>query len=141
MAANGDDYNVYVPLMIAAERSGRQGGRAPACASAAKALWNSNSPLVPEDVRARILLASNLAWFGKIDEAVQALQIAVALRPNDSNILYNAACTYGILQKKQEALNLLKKLDAMGHLNKGYARQDSDLDCLHGDPDFEALVG
>jgi hypothetical protein len=28
----------------------------------------------------------------------------------------------------------------MGHLNKSYARQDSDLDCLHGDPEFESLL-
>jgi len=25
-------------------------------------------------------------------------------------------------------------------LNKGYTRQDSDFECLHGDPEFEALL-
>ena len=140
LASNGDDYNVYVPLMIATERQGDM-ETARRLREHFEGSLEQQLQLVPEDVRARVLLASNLAWLGRTDEAVQALQIAVALRPNDSNILYNAACTYGILKKKQEALNLLKKLDAMGHLNKGYARQDSDLDCLHGDPEFEALVG
>jgi serine/threonine protein kinase len=139
LAANGDDYNVYVPLMVATERQGNKES-ARRLREQFEVSLEQQLKLVPEDVRARILLASNLAWFGRIEEAVQALQIAVALRPNDSNILYNAACTYGILQKKQEALDLLKKLNAMGHLNKGYARQDSDLDCLHGDPEFESLV-
>jgi serine/threonine protein kinase/tetratricopeptide (TPR) repeat protein len=139
VAANGDDYNVYVPLTVAAERQGDKEGARKLHERVLAAL-EQQLTLVPEDVRARILLAANLAWFGRVDEAVQALQIAVALRPNDSNILYNAACTYGILQKKQEALDLLKKLHAMGHLNKGYARQDSDLESLHGDPEFEALV-
>jgi serine/threonine protein kinase/tetratricopeptide (TPR) repeat protein len=139
LAANGDDYNVYVPLMVATERQGNKES-ARRLREQFEVSLEQQLKLVPEDVRARILLASNLAWFGRIEEAVQALQIAVALRPNDSSILYNAACTYGILQKKQEALDLLKKLNAMGHLNKGYARQDTDLECLHGDPEFEALT-
>jgi non-specific serine/threonine protein kinase len=139
LAANGDDYNVYVPLMVATERSGDTEGARRLRQRCLEALEQQLS-LVPEDVRARILLASNLAWLGKNEEAAQALQIAIALRPNDANILYNAACTYAILQNKQEALRLLKKLDEMGHLNKGYARQDSDFECLHGDPEFEALL-
>jgi non-specific serine/threonine protein kinase len=139
LAANGDDYNVYVPLMVATERmADKEGARR--LRERFELSLEQQLKLVPEDVRARILLASNLAWFGRVEESVQALQIAVALRPNDSNILYNAACTYGILQKKPEALSLLKKLNAMGHLNKSYARQDSDLDCLHGDPEFESLL-
>jgi serine/threonine protein kinase len=139
LAANGDDYNVYIPLMVAAERQGDAEGARRLRLGCQVAL-EKQLALVPEDVRARILLASNLAWFGRTEEAVQALQIAIALRPNDANIVYNAACTYAILQKKQEALGLLKKLDGMGHLNKGYTRQDSDFECLHGDAEFEALL-
>ncbi|MGA3055726.1 MAG: protein kinase [Candidatus Korobacteraceae bacterium] len=139
LAANGDDYNVYVPLMVALERSGDKEAAGRLRQRCLETLEQQLS-LVPEDVRARILLASNLAWLGRNEEAAQALQIAIALRPNDANILYNAACTYAILQNKQEALGLLKKLDEMGHLNKGYARQDSDFERLHGDPEFEALL-
>ncbi len=139
LAANGADYNVHVPLMIASDRMGEK-EQARRLREQLRVSLEQQLALVPEDVRARVLLASNLAWFGKVEEAVKELQIAVALRPNDANILYNAACTYGILLKKQEALDLLKRLDAMGHLNRGYAKQDSDLDCLHGDPEFEVLV-
>ena len=139
LAANGDDYNVYVPLMVALERSGDKEAAGRLRQRCLETLEQQLS-LVPEDVRARILLASNLAWLGRNEEAAQALQIAIALRPNDANILYNAACTYAILQNKQEALSLLKKLDEMGHLNKGYARQDSDFERLHGDAEFEALL-
>jgi serine/threonine protein kinase/tetratricopeptide (TPR) repeat protein len=139
LAANGDDYNVYIPLMVATERNGDMEAARRLRLRCLEALEQQLS-LVPEDVRARVLLASNLAWLGKTEEATQALQIAIALRPNDANILYNAACTYAILRNKQEALKLLKKLDEMGHLNKGYARQDSDFECLHGDAEFEALL-
>ena len=97
--------------------------------------------LVPEDVRARILLASTLASLGEVEESVRQLQTAVALRPNDGNILYNAACTLGLLGKKAEALETLKKAFAAGYGLREWAAKDSDLDCLHDDPEFQKLVG
>jgi Flp pilus assembly protein TadD len=97
--------------------------------------------LVPEDVRARILLASNLARFGEKDESVRHLQTAVALRPGDPNILYNAACTYGLLRQKTEALDTLRKAFAAGYGNGNWASKDTDLECLHDDPEFLKLVG
>ena len=98
--------------------------------------------LVPEDVRARILLAANLANFKQdADESVRHLQTAVALRPGDPNTLYNAACTYGVLEKKAEALETLRKAFAAGYGNPNWAAKDSDLDCLHDDPEFQKLVG
>ena len=97
--------------------------------------------VVPEDVRARILLSSNLAWDGEADEAVRHLQTAVALRPGDPNTLYNAACTYGVLGRKAEALETFKKAVAAGYGNPNWAAKDSDLACLHDDPEFQKLVG
>ncbi|HKO05274.1 MAG TPA: hypothetical protein VJW51_11020, partial [Candidatus Acidoferrales bacterium] len=69
------------------------------------------------------------------------LQTAVALRPGDPNTLYNAACTYGILGKKAEALETLRKAFAAGYGNRDWAAKDSDLDCLHDDPEFQKIVG
>jgi hypothetical protein len=57
------------------------------------------------------------------------------------NTLYNATCTYGILGKKAEALEPLKKAFAAGYGNPNWAAKDSDLDCLHDDPEFQKLVG
>ena len=98
--------------------------------------------LVPEDVRARVLLAANLAY-SEADsiESVRHLQTAVALRPNDPNTLYNAACTYGVLKKKTEALETLRKAFAAGYGNRNWAAKDSDLTCLYDDPEFQKLVG
>jgi len=95
---------------------------------------------VPDDVRARILLANSYAFLGNETEAVRELQRAVALRPNDANILYNAACTYGILQKKEEALALLRRAKENGWSNIKWAARDPDLACLHGDPEFQQLI-
>jgi tetratricopeptide (TPR) repeat protein len=88
------------------------------------------------------LLASNLAHLKQdADESIRHLQTAVALRPNDGNTLYNAACTYGILGKKAEALETLKKAFAAGYGNPNWAAKDFDLDCLHDDPEFQKVVG
>lgn len=98
--------------------------------------------IVPEDVRARILLAATIAYnHNDGDEANRHLQTAVALRPGDPNILYNAACTYGVMGRKQEALETLKKAFAAGYGNPNWASRDADLRCLHDDPEFRQLVG
>ena len=138
--ANGDDYNTYVPYMLALERLGRKEEAADARARIRKVL-RQQLELVPEDVRARILLACNLAYLGEAEESVRHLQTAVALRPNDGNTLYNAACTYGVLGKKKEALEALKKAIAAGYGNINWIAKDSDLDCLHDDSEFQKLVG
>jgi Flp pilus assembly protein TadD len=95
---------------------------------------------VPEDVRARILMAAELAEMGDVEETERHLQMAVALRPNDTNVLYNAACTYGILKKKKEALDTLKKAIECGYGNLEWIKQDPDLLLLRDDPEFQKLV-
>jgi tetratricopeptide (TPR) repeat protein len=138
--SNGDDYNTYIPYGLALERLGRkkeaEGVRERVCK-----VLRQQLELVPEDVRARILLANQLAAGEDADESVRHLQTAVALRPGDPSTLYNAACTYGILGKKAEALDALKKAFAAGWGNQNWAANDSDLDCLHDDPEFQKLVG
>jgi non-specific serine/threonine protein kinase len=140
LEANGDDYNTYIPYGLCLERLGRK-------LDAAEMRRRMNEVLrqqlevVPEDVRARILLATNLASFGEAEESIRHLQTAVALRPNDGNTLYNAACTYGVLSRKTEALETLKKAIAAGYGNLNWASRDSDLDCLHDNAEYQKLVG
>jgi hypothetical protein len=55
-------------------------------------------------------------------------------------MLYNAACAYGILQRKTEALDLLLKAKAAGFGNIGWAARDPDLASLRDDPAFQRLV-
>ena len=138
--ANGDDYNTFVPFRNCLERLGRT-NESEHLRQRMTAVLRQQLEMVPEDVRARILLASNLAQSGESEESARHLQTAVALRPNDGNTLYNAACTFGVLGKKSEALETFKRAVAAGYINFNWAAKDSDLDCLHGDPEFEKLVG
>ena len=139
--ANGDDYNTYPPYANALERLGRKKEGSQLRERMIKVL-RQQLELVPDDVRARILLADQLANSKQdADESVRHLQTAVALRPGDPNTLANAACTYGVLGKKAEALEMLKKAFAAGYGNRNWAARDPDLDCLHDDPEFQKLVG
>ncbi|MNC97550.1 hypothetical protein D3C83_152450 [compost metagenome] len=69
------------------------------------------------------------------------LERSVAMRPNDANILYNAACTYGVMGKKEEALNLARRTIEVGYTNTPWMARDPDLACLHDDPEFQRLCG
>jgi serine/threonine protein kinase/tetratricopeptide (TPR) repeat protein len=140
LEANGDDYNTYIPYNQALERLGRKKEAEDVRHRMCKVL-RQQLELVPEDVRARILLATNLAYLNQdADESIRHLQTAVALRPGDPNTLYNAACTYGVLGKKAEALETLKKAFAAGYGNHNWAANDPDLNCLHDNLEFQKLV-
>jgi serine/threonine protein kinase len=139
LEVSGDDYNIYIPFHASAERLGltelaQQIHRQQNQALERHLEW------VPEDVRARILLAVGHAFFHHEADAMRELQKAVALRPNDANILYNAACVYGILQKKTEAMALLKRASAAGLSKWDWVARDPDLACLQDDPEFQRLV-
>ena len=138
---NGDDYNTYIPYDQSLERLGRK-KEAEGVRDRMTRVLRQQLERVPEDVRARILLATNLAYYGQdADEAIRHLKTAVALRPNDPNTLYNAACTYGVLGRKPEALETIKRAFAAGYGNTNWAANDSDLGCLHDEPEFRKLVG
>jgi len=138
--ANGDDYNTYIPYHVCMKHLKLQ-VEAENLRSRMVVVLRQQLEMVPEDVRARILLSSNLAASGEIEEGIRHLQTAVALRPNDGNTLYNAACTYGVLRRKVEALETLKKALNAGYGNLNWAARDSDFECLHDNPEFRKLVG
>jgi tetratricopeptide (TPR) repeat protein len=140
LEANGDDYNLYIPIVNALENLG-QTEAAREIRQRHMRVLEQQLEMVPEDVRARVLLASNYAGFGEVDRATVELKRAIVLRPEDSNILFNAACVYSRLSRKQEALAMLKKAREHGYHNVAWMSRDPDLASLHGDPEFERLVG
>jgi tetratricopeptide (TPR) repeat protein len=137
---SGSDYNVYIPFIHIMERLGQNESAVQFRQQGMRAL-ERQLELVPEDARARVLLAADYVHFRREPEALRELQIALALRPKDSNILYNAACVYGLLGNKDEALAVLKKAREAGYsLLITWAARDPDLACLHGEPEFLHLL-
>ena len=94
---------------------------------------------VPEDARARILLATTYAHTGRREDAVKEAQVAMSLRPNEATVLYNVACVFTGLEEIDEALDALKKAHAAGFHDTNWARRDPDLEPLLGHPEFERL--
>jgi non-specific serine/threonine protein kinase len=138
--ACGDDYNIYIPFSLALESLGRTEEAAQMNRQQLQVM-ERHLERVPEDVRARILIANIHAKFGQEQQCRRELDMALALRPKDPIVLYNAACSYGLLNKKAEALALLRKAKECGYAILEWAARDPDLACLHGDPEFQELVG
>jgi non-specific serine/threonine protein kinase len=135
----GNDYNTLIPLINSLERLGRVAD-AERLRTREREVLSEQLQRFPDDVRARILLACDLAILGQQDEAVQHVKIAVAMRPMDANILYNAACAYGVLKMKKEALDAFRQCVEAGYHNVGWATKDPDLGILHNDTEFQKLV-
>jgi len=138
-ASSGDDYNMYVPFVYALEKVGRHED-----ARKLRQHWTGvvkqQLKLVPDDTRARGMLANNYAILGDRDAAIREVEIALAMRPSDSTILYNSACIYGIFKEKAKALELLHRAKETGFPNLDWAVRDPDLACLYDDPEFKQLV-
>jgi len=139
VAANGDDYNTYIPYINALSSLGNLDAAQKLREQETRVLEHQLE-IVPEDARARILLSANYAAMGNSREAVDNLERAVAMRPNDPNTLYNAGCTYGVLGLKAEALAMLKRAFESGYSDLDWVSRDSDLACLHDDPEFLRLL-
>ena len=73
------------------------------------------------------------------EDAVREANLAMVLRPDEATVLYNAACTFGDLGKRAEALDALRKAWEAGFKDADWTRRDPDLAILHGDPEFERL--
>jgi non-specific serine/threonine protein kinase len=135
-----NDYNALVPLINSLERLGRMADAERLRRREMEVLQDQLQHF-PDDVRARILLAADLAITGDAGGAAMHVKIAVAMRPSDANILYNAACTYGLLQMKAEALDAFRRSVEAGYSHADWCTQDPDLKILHDDPEFKKLVG
>jgi non-specific serine/threonine protein kinase len=136
--AAGADYNVYVPIQNALGALGKLDALKNVRQRAIQA-FETQLGQVPEDARARILLAGAYAADGRVDEATREADLAMVLRPNDANVHYNAACTFCAMSKKTEAMAALGRAWKAGFRDPDWVRRDPDLEILHGEPEFERL--
>jgi len=136
--AAGGDYNVYSPITNALGALGKTEALRNVRQRRTQAL-EAQLRQVPEDVRARIMLAIDYADAGRIDDAMREVNLAIVLRPDEASVLYNAACALCKMHKKAEALDALRKAWQAGFGDPDWARRDPDLALLHGDPEFERL--
>jgi len=138
LEVSGEDYNVYVPVANALGALGKRDEYRNLLLRRIAALEN-HLKQVPEDARARILMAADYAELDRVQDAIRELNLAITLRANEASILYNAACTFALLKRKPEAMETLKKAWEAGFKDSTWARRDPDLAILHGEPEFDQL--
>src|SRR6266513_6056365 len=136
--ASGEDYNIYVPIMNALGALGKEEALRNIRQRRVSAL-ERHLHQVPEDARARILLAGDYGEMNRLEESVRETNLAITLRPNAATVLYNAACAFCLMNRKPEAVEALRKAWDAGFRDPDWARRDPDLALLHGDPEFERL--
>ena len=77
---------------------------------------------------------------GNLDQALTFFRQATEVDANFATSYYNMACVYAIQKEKEKALQHLKKAVSLDPKYKDKARNDSDLQSLHGDKEFEELI-
>jgi serine/threonine-protein kinase len=129
LTINGSDYNVWHDLRLSREWLNDAAG--------AKAAADREAPLLkayidthPQDAIAEASFANLAARFGPKDEATPHLRRALALSPDDPNILESAASTYQNLGDREKALSYLKRA-----IEKKYPLTD-----LRDDPEVQSLL-
>ncbi len=138
IAHSGDNYNVYVPIENALGALGKSDAIRNLTLRETE-VFETHLRKVPEDARARTLLALRYAVVDRMDDAAREANLAMTLRPDDAMVLYNVACIYCELGKNAEALGALRKAWDAGFRDPNWARHDPDLEPLRGDPEFERL--
>jgi len=138
LAHAGENYNTTIPIHNSLGALGKSDAQKN-YAHREIAMYEEQVRKVPEDARVRVLLAGVYAIQGRFEEAKREADMAMILRPDDSMILYNVACSFCAMNNAPDALNALRKAWESGYRDAVWTRQDPDLALLHGDPEFERL--
>ena len=95
--------------------------------------------LHPENSRPAQLGAPTLARIGEREKAIDWLERAMFIDPDDPIVSYNAACTYTQLGEVDQAFDALERWAGnSGSEMELWIETDSDFDPIRSDPRFEA---
>ena len=138
LAHAGENYNTTVPIHNALGALGKKDALMNYLHREVD-IYESHLKKMPEDARARVLLAGDYAMLGRSEDATREANMAMVLRPDDSMILYNTACVFCTLDNGSDALIAIKKAWESGYRDATWTRKDPDLALLHGNPEFDRL--
>ena len=95
----------------------------------------------PENANAACLCAIALAFLGEHEKSLEWLAHALATDPGDTNVQFNAACTYSQLGEVERAIDVLETwLPQVGVDMKHWFKNDSDLDPIRTHPRYYRLI-
>jgi adenylate cyclase len=96
--------------------------------------------LNPHDTRALQIAANNLIQVGEKSKGVMMAERALAQGRAEPVVLYNGACFYAVQGDSDRAFELLEQALKLGWGDRAWMEHDSELESLHDDPRFQALL-
>jgi adenylate cyclase len=81
-----------------------------------------------------------LLYLGDTQTARRHADMALHLRPNDYDTLYNCACYHARAGESEQALDLLERAVATGKGFRDWMEHDADLNSLRGLPRFQDIM-
>jgi tetratricopeptide (TPR) repeat protein len=94
----------------------------------------------PENISTWLALGWCYKRTGKLDRAIESLEEALSVEPNDALVHYNLACYWALAKNKRQALNYLARAFNLEEDYRSLVADESDFDPIRNDPAFQALV-
>ena len=93
-----------------------------------------------DEVNFILTKATELYRVKHYDQAVEQYELILQYMKDDAGELYNAACTYSLSGRVEQALDILKQAIEAGWDGYDHMNSDPDLDNIRGESDFKALM-
>ena len=94
----------------------------------------------PDHVDALSVLADDYTARGLYQKGLEADRRLAELRPEDSTVVYNLACSLSLTGQIDEAYSMLARAIFLGYRDYRHIRRDPDLEALRRDPRFRTFL-
>lgn len=94
----------------------------------------------PENVDALVTLGEELTRAGRFEEGLRVDLKLTTCEPDEPIHHYNLACSYALLELKDEAFRALHAAIERGYRDREHLLRDEDLFALHDDPRFRMIL-
>ena len=84
--------------------------------------------------------AGSLYEYGEKKEALEWIDKAITLYPDDGGVIFNGACLFAKSGNNKRAIDLLEVAVERGWGNKEWIENDKDYDSLRDEPQFINLM-
>jgi tetratricopeptide (TPR) repeat protein len=95
--------------------------------------------MAPEDIRVRMALGWCYKRTGRLDLAIDSLEHALTVEPDESLLHYNLACYLSLAGQKLRALRYLSQALKTDPVYRELVETESDFDPIRSDPEFQAI--
>jgi serine/threonine protein kinase len=136
---NPDFYSAYMDLRLVYDRLGEK-DKVNEVLKTTEGVYSRYISQHPDDSRAHMFFAIDLALLGKKDDAIKEAARAIELNPTDPLMQYNAACFYSNIGEKNLAIETLKNAITAGYQDYEWIKRDSDLDSIRNEAKFIELM-